>query len=208
MPSIVFNTKLFIFVSEFKNYKYMKKIIYILSIALGLGLSANAQVKTNSGPRFGITVVTPGLLGDILNGDRNLGDETEVNYSQKEAIMSQFGWQWETVLKEGKEFNGIVEWIGFIGGLERGTIVPSFSSLIGIRKNSGFEIAMGPTASLTGIGLVVATGYTFRFGDLNVPVNIALVPSRTKHFLGKPLSGENEDSGHGVTVTVGFNFSK
>ena len=186
----------------------MKKIIYILSIALGLGLSANAQVKTNSGPRFGITVVTPGLLGDILNGDRNLGDETEVNYSQKEAVMSQFGWQWETILIEGEEFNGIVEWIGFIGGLERGTIVPSFSGLIGIRKNSGFEIAMGPTLSLTGIGLVVGVGHTIKSGDLNIPINLAFVPSRTKHFLGKPSSGEDNDSGHGVTVTVGFIFSK
>ena len=183
-------------------------MISIFLISMTYTIKSQAQVKTNSGPRFGITVVTPGLLSDILNGDRDLGDETEVNYTQKEAVMSQFGWQWETIIVEGEEFNGIVEWIGFIGGLERGTIVPSFSSLIGIRKNAGFEIAMGPTLSLTGIGLVVGVGHTIKSGDLNIPINLAFVPSRTKHFLGKPLSGENHDSGHGVTVTVGFNFSK
>ena len=190
-----------------KKQNYIRlTIISILMISMIY--TTKAQVKTNSGPRFGITVLTPGLLGDILNGDRDLGDETEINYTQKQAVMSQFGWQWETVLIEGEEFNGIVEWIGFIGGLERGTIVPSFSSLIGIRKNAGFEIAMGPTLSLTGIGLVVAAGHTFKSGDLNIPINLAFVPSRTKHFLGKPLSGEDNDSGHGFTVTVGFNFNK
>lgn len=191
----------------------MKKQNYIRLTMISIFLismiyTTKAQVQTNSGPRFGITVLTPGLLGDILNGDRDLGDETEIDYSQKEAVMSQFGWQWETILIEGEEFNGIVEWIGFIGGLERGTIVPSFSGLIGIRKKSGFEIAMGPTLSLTGIGLVVGAGHTFKSGDLNIPINLAFVPSRTKHFLGKPSSGEDSDSGHGFTVTVGFNFNK
>ena len=166
-----------------------------------------AQSLKNSGPRFGITVLGPGLLADVLNDDREIGDDSEVNYTQKEAVMTQIGWQWETILKEGSEFSGIIEWIGFVGGLERGTIVPSFSGLLGIRKNSGFEIAMGPTASLTGIGLVVAAGHTFKYGDLNVPVNVAFVPSRENHFLGDPTSGEKLDSGLGVTVTVGFNFN-
>jgi hypothetical protein len=166
-----------------------------------------AQTR-NSGPRFGITVLTPGLLADILNGDRKLGDETEVDYTQREAIMSQFGWQWETILKEGSEFDGIIEWVGFIGGLENGSLVPSLSALMGIRKKDGFEIAMGPTASLTGIGLVVGAGHTFTYGDLNVPINIAWVPSRSNHFLGTPLSEVKKLSGHGVTITVGFNFQK
>ena len=186
----------------------MKKIIFTISF-ITISIVSISQVQTNAGPRVGITFITEGLLADILNGERNVGDKTEVDLMNQEvAIMSQFGWQWETILKEGEDFSGIIEWIGFIGGLERGILVPSFSGLMGIRRNNGFEIAMGPTASLTGIGLVIGAGHTFSSGDLNVPINIAWVPSRTRHFLGDPLSGENLDSGHGITLTVGFNFSK
>ena len=190
------------------NIHYLK-IFFLISLITFLSVyESKAQAMKNSGPRFGLTVVGPGLLADILNGEREIGDETEVDYTQKEAVMTQLGWQWETILKEGSEFSGIIEWIGFVGGLERGAIVPSFSGLLGIRKNSGFEVAMGPTASLTGIGLVVALGHTFKSGDLNVPVNIAFVPSRENHFLGDPAGGEKLASGIGVTMTVGFNFGK
>ena len=190
------------------NINYLK-IFFLISLITFLSVNdSKAQAMKNSGPRFGLTVVGPGLLADILNGEREIGDETEVDYTQKEAVMTQLGWQWETILKEGSEFSGIIEWIGFVGGLERGAIVPSFSGLLGIRKNSGFEVAMGPTASLTGIGLVVALGHTFKSGDLNVPVNIAFVPSRENHFLGDPAGGEKLASGIGVTMTVGFNFGK
>ena len=191
-----------------KTTTYIKSCVFAFTVFGYLFLSNIQAQQTNTGPRFGITVLTPGLLGDILNGDREIGDEGEVNYTQREAVMSQFGWQWETIIKEGEDFSGVVEWIGFVGGLESGKIVPSISSLLGIRKNSGFEIAMGPTASLTGIGLVIGAGHTFKSGDLNVPINIAWVPTRTNHFLGKPESGDKIESGHGITLTVGFNFNK
>ena len=217
MLGIIFNFSIFFFATKLiKNKNIMKKkkciklvvMIFILNSFFCV-YDLSAQSLKNSGPRFGITVVGPGLLSDILNDNREIGDETEVEgYTQKEAIMTQLGWQWETILKEGDEFSGIIEWVGFVGGLERGTIVPSFSGLLGIRRNTGFEIAMGPTASLTGIGLVVAAGHTFKSGDLNVPVNIAFVPSRENHFLGDPASGEKKASGLGVTLTVGFNFNK
>ena len=181
-------------INQLKKNMKQKKIIKLL---LMLFITSNtlsikelsAQSFKNSGPRFGITVVGPGLLADVLNDDREIGDEKEVDYSQKEAVMTQIGWQWETILKEGSEFSGIIEWIGFVGGLERGTIVPSFSGLLGIRKKSGFEMAVGPTASLTGLGLVVAAGHTFKSGDLNVPINVSWVPSRTNHLLGDPVDG-------------------
>jgi len=184
----------------------MKKIIYTLSIILGLGLSANAQVEKKTGPKFGITVLTPGLLADIVNGDRDLGDESIVNYSQDQAMMTQLGWQWETIIAEGDDFVGLVEWIGLIGGIEKGTFVPSVSALMGIRKGSGLEAAVGPTFSLTGAGMVFAVGHTFKSGDLNIPINIAWVPSRTSHFLGDPSDGNKMDSGHGVSIMIGFNF--
>ena len=34
----------------------------------------------------------------------------------------------------------------------------------------------------------------------------AWVPSRTSHFLGDPSDGNKMDSGHGVSIMIGFNF--
>ena len=51
--------------------------------------------------------------------------------------------------------------------------------------------------------MVFAVGHTYKSGDLNIPINIAWVPSRTNHLLGDPSDG-NKDSGHGVSVMVGL----
>ena len=184
----------------------MKKFISVLLLICCV-VSVNAQVQRLDGPRFGLTVLTPGLLADIVNDDRELDSQDPVDYSQKQALITQFGWQWETRLVEGGDYVGLIEWVALAGGLERGTFVPSISSMIGLRKMSGLEVAVGPTFSFTGIGMVFAVGHTYKSGDLNIPINIAWVPSRTNHLLGDPYGG-NKHSGHGVSVMVGFNFGR
>ena len=47
----------------------MNKIIYTLILSLAITLSSNAQVEKLAGPRVGITIVTPGLLANILKKD-------------------------------------------------------------------------------------------------------------------------------------------
>ena len=47
-----------------------KNILLILAIALSV-LSAEAQIEKLAGPRVGITMVTPGLLANILKKDVN-----------------------------------------------------------------------------------------------------------------------------------------
>ena len=37
---------------------------------------------------------------------------------------------------------------------------------------------MGPNLSLGGISMVFVSGYNFKSGDLNMPVNIGFVPGR------------------------------
>ena len=184
----------------------MKKIVAILLLACCI-INVDAQVQRLDGPRFGLTVLTQGLLADIVNDDRELDSDKPVDYSQQQAVITQFGWQWETRLVEGGDYIGLIEWVALAGGLERGTFVPSVSSMIGMRKMSGLEIAVGPTFSFTGIGMVFAVGHTYKSGGLNIPINIAWVPSRTNHLLGDPSDG-NKDSGHGVSVMVGFNFGR
>ena len=49
-----------------------------------------------------------------------------------------------------EDFVGLIEWIGLVGGIEKGLFLPQ-AALAGIRRANGFEIAAGPTASFTGL---------------------------------------------------------
>jgi len=166
----------------------MKKIIYTLSIVLGLGLSANAQIEKLAGPRVGITMVTPGLLANILKKDVSFfSDDNRESWEgtslgEYGAVTSQYGWQWESRFADGGEVTGIVEWIALVGGMEKGMFLPSASSMVGVRTASGVEFAVGPNFSLGGIAMVIGAGYNFKFGKLNMPVNIAYVPSMNKKY--------------------------
>ena len=120
-----------------------------------------------SGPRVGFTYITPGKTADFLKND------LEMN-----TLFTQFGWQFEHqyfALESG--VSGLVEFIGLIGGLEQGKFLPSASGLIGIRNSRGGEFAFGPNLSLSGAAFVFAFGHTFQTGDLNFPINFAVVPS-------------------------------
>ena len=96
--------------------------------------------------------------------------------------MSQYGWQWESRFADGGQVTGIVEWIALVGGMEKGMFLPSVSSMVGIRTAKGIEFAIGPNLSLGGIAMVIGAGYNFKFGKLNLPVNIAYVPNMNKKY--------------------------
>src|ERR671937_290435 len=46
------------------------------------------------------------------------------------------------------------------------------------RQFGNFENGVGPNATPAGVALAMSMGMTFRAGALNVPVNVAVVPSR------------------------------
>jgi hypothetical protein len=122
-----------------------------------------------AGPRFGITALTPGIL-DKLKADEGW---------DLAPVVTQFGWQFE------KQFYGktggptfVTEAVVLVGGLEQGVAIPSLSWLVGVRAFDGPEIGVGPNVTPAGVALALAAGKTFRAGVLNVPVNIAVVPSR------------------------------
>lgn len=120
-----------------------------------------------AGPRVGFTYITPGPLSDSLNSRFGLN-----------PIFTQFGWQFEKSyfdLNNGTA--GLIEFVGLIGGLEQNKFIPSGSLLIGIRNAQGFEFGFGPNLSLSGASFVLALGHTIKRGDLNFPINLALVPS-------------------------------
>ena len=198
----------------------MNKIF--LSIALIFVASiSHAQVVKLSGPRIGATVVTAGSASDFIQNDlMTPGDDGWGNSST--ALITQYGWQLETRFMESDEISGLVEWVFLVGGMERGLFLPSVSSLFGMRAKSGFEGALGPNLSLTGVGMVLAVGYTFTSGTLNIPVNLSFVPGKAKTYeenewvwdeeaateILTPVSSTDYNTGSRISLTLGFNLAQ
>lgn len=122
-----------------------------------------------SGPRFGVTWLSPATVDTI--------------YARYDIdvlpVITQFGWQFE---KQWTSFDqgpvALNEFVLLLGGLDQGVVIPSLTWLVGIRTPGSFELGVGPNATAAGVALAISTGYTFRAGMLNVPLNMALVPSR------------------------------
>jgi hypothetical protein len=128
-----------------------------------------AREANLSGPRFGLTALDSGVVEKLQADDG-------ITVSR---VVSQFGWQFE------KQFYGkhegpsmITEAVVLVGGLEQGLVLPSLSWLVGVRSQDGAEAGIGPNITPVGVALALAVGKTFRAGVLNVPVNIAVVPSK------------------------------
>jgi hypothetical protein len=123
-----------------------------------------------SGPRIGMTVLSDGVRAKLLEEHRiELG-----------PMISQFGWQKEKrFLSSPTGFTGVSEFVFLVGGMDQGVLIPSVNWLVGARTAEGLEFAVGPNVTPAGIALAAAAGVTFRTGNLNIPINIAAVPSKT-----------------------------
>ena len=212
----------------------MKRIFTTILLSIIL-LSADAQIEKLAGPKVGITMVSSGSLASILRKDVGVfSDEVREEWTGSTgkygAVMSQYGWQWESRFSDAGNITGIVEWIALVGGMEKGMFLPSVSSMVGVRTSKGIEFAVGPNLSLGGIAMVFGAGYNFKFGELNVPVNIAYVPSMDKTYhheaeydhthmwddegnsippvLESPAYSVTHPTGARISVMVGFNLGK
>ncbi len=121
-----------------------------------------------SGPRFGFTTFT----GDVARMRNAMG---------KEAIMSQFGWQFETQIVSTETGNmALMEWIVLVGGVEQDELNLSVAWLAGYRLPNGLEFGVGPNVSIRKEGgdpttsMIVAAGVTLPFGEMYVPLNMAV----------------------------------
>ena len=152
---------------------------YTVLFILGLCSPALSQTTTTqlppyaktadlSGPRFGLTLLSDGVVKALE--DRNINIAPHI---------SQFGWQFEKQFyTRDSGVTMVTEWIGLIGGLEQSVALPSLSWMVGVRTRDGAEFGIGPNITPAGTALVLATGMTFRSGVLNIPVNVAVVPSK------------------------------
>ena len=64
-------------------------------------------------------------------------------------------------------------------GAEVQRTIDSLSWLVGGRTHEGTEFGVGPNITPVGVALALAAGAAFRAGVLNVPVNVAVVPSKS-----------------------------
>lgn len=127
-----------------------------------------AETIDLAGPRFGVTFLSGSVRDQLADAGIDIG-----------PAISQFGWQKEKrFLSSDNGFTGVTEWVLLFGGMDQGTVLPSFSWLVGMRTIKGVEFAVGPNLSPGGIALAFAGGVTLRTGNLNVPLNLAAVPSK------------------------------
>jgi hypothetical protein len=123
-----------------------------------------------AGPRFGFTTFT-GQTADL----RQKGN--------LEPIMSQFGWQFETQIVSMTGGNqALMEWVFLVGGVEQDELNLSMAWMTGYRLDNGLEFGVGPNISVNPrredakptTSMVMAGGVTMPFGDLYVPLNVAV----------------------------------
>ena len=171
----------------------MRRAVLVLTCLAVTVVSASAQsviqpppfTKTVnlSGPRFGMTALSTGVVDELKQRNIDVG-----------ANISQFGWQFEKQFYSRESGVAAVnEWVVLLGGLDQGVALPSISWLVGLRTREGAEFGIGPNITPAGVALALAGGVTFRAGNLNVPMNIAVVPSR---------------AGTRISVLTGFNMRR
>jgi len=126
-----------------------------------------------NGPRFGFTVFT----GDVAAYRTSMG---------KQPLISQFGWQFETQIVSTTSGNqALMEWIILLGGLEQSERNLSLSWMAGYRLPQGLEFGVGPNISVrpaedpektiaSTTSMVMAIGATLPFGEMYVPINMAV----------------------------------
>ncbi len=121
-----------------------------------------------SGPRFGMTSLSEGVIDTLL--ERGI---------DAPPMISQFGWQFERAFYTADSgVAAVSEWVVLLGGLERDLKLPSLTWILGMRTANGAEFGVGPNITPAGTALAIAAGVTFRHGFVNIPMNVAIVPSK------------------------------
>lgn len=136
--------------------------------AFGQMVPPVTQTANLSGPRFGLTLLSEGVIEKLKERDIEVGPQ-----------VTQFGWQFEKQFYTRQSgVTMISEWVALVGGLDQSVAIPSLSWMVGVRTRDGAEFGLGPNITPGGVALALAAGMTFRAGAFNVPFNIAVVPSK------------------------------
>lgn len=174
----------------------MRMIISCLSFLLlgNVALSAQETVTPAAydlivGPRLGITYIFTSAkeFTEAINERR----DKEGNYV---PLMSVFGVAAEQRLLLGETTSHFAaQELLLLSGMEQSLALPSGSLLMGYRDARGAEVGFGPTLSSTGIGVVIAAGWTFTYRGVYIPVDLSFVLP-------------NKQRPANIALTTGFNF--
>jgi len=127
-----------------------------------------AKTVSLSGPRFGVTSLSDGVVAKLQ--ERSI---------EVRPMITQFGWQFERQFySKDSGVAAVNEWVVLAGGLDQGVVLPSLTWLVGLRTKEGTEVGVGPNVTPVGVALAFAAGVTLRAGIMNVPMNLAVVPSK------------------------------
>jgi hypothetical protein len=163
------------------------RLIAVVALLVGAPHDAFAQVGVGqeppktislSGPRFGATYMSDGIR-DKVNNDSALDMFSPDGDFNVRSAVSQFGWQWEKGFLNSGGLTGVQEFVLLFGGIDQGVVIPSFSYMVGLRTVKGVEFALGPNITPAGPAMAFAAGATLNAGAWNMPVNIAVVPSKS-----------------------------
>lgn len=158
-------------------------LLAMASPALGQTLPPVARTVSLEGPRIGFTSLSPGIV-----------DKATESRIDIRPLITQFGWQFEKrFYNSGTGLTAMNEWVVLLGGLEQGLAIPSLNWMVGLRTSEGAEFGIGPNLTPMGVALALAAGVTFRTGAMNIPMNVAVVPSK---------------DGVRVSMLTGFNFRR
>ncbi len=136
--------------------------------------SKKAEPIHLSGPRVGLTYLHNFHPSETTRNNLGWSEDTPIPQT-----ITQFGWHFEWNYFQTETGNqGLIQVLPLVGGFDQGLFLPSVSVLTGFRMNSGWEVGFGPTAGITSIGFVYAMGYTFKSGEMNIPINLAITPTR------------------------------
>jgi hypothetical protein len=166
------------------------KLLLAVLVALPLLASSPAFAQTIpprahsvglDGPRVGVTALSSGVVDSLR--------ERNIDIS---PLVTQFGWQFEKQFFSSQGgLTAVTEWVALLAGLEQSVVIPSVTWMVGVRTSNGAEFGIGPNITPAGTALAIAAGVTVRSGVMNVPINVAVVPSK---------------AGVRVSVLSGFNL--
>ncbi len=143
--------------------------------------------KSVFGPRIGVSYYFTSSEDFTSMVNETYEGEYNPIYTLFGAILEQ-----RILLGETQRHFAIQEMV-LVGGLEQSITIPIAALMIGFRGGSGIELGVGPIASLTGIGVICAVGWTFSYKGAFVPVDLhVVIPNQRRPAV--------------LGITTGFNF--
>lgn len=161
----------------------------------GSGAPARIGPRRTSGPRIGVTYLSPGVVRRInaAEGDGQSPGDDRIDPSF--PVVTQFGWQFEfQTFQTTSGATGVAEIVPLLAGLEHGIISPSLTFITGLRTSRGIEVGVGPNIALSArdvveatvgsqspsvadvrVGLALVAGGAARYEGVTLPVNVAVV---------------------------------